>query len=78
MDDSHHGLRKRLLADLDKLDWPEATKARQRDWIGKSEGAVVRFELANNDAHLEVFTTRPDTLLVRRTGLHRNIPLLRT
>ena len=52
----------RLLADLDKLDWPEATKARQRDWIGKSEGAVVRFELANNDAHLEVFTTRPDTL----------------
>ena len=35
----------RLLADLDKLDWPEATKARQRDWIGKSEGAVVQFEL---------------------------------
>jgi leucyl-tRNA synthetase len=52
----------RLLADLDKLDWPEATKARQREWIGKSEGAIVRFPLAGREEALEVFTTRPDTL----------------
>ncbi|NCG20201.1 MAG: leucine--tRNA ligase [Rhodobacterales bacterium] len=52
----------RLLQDLDNVDWPEATKARQRDWIGKSEGAVVQFKLQGRDDHLEVFTTRPDTL----------------
>ena len=52
----------RLLNDLDKIDWPEATKARQRDWIGKSEGAQVRFALQGREDHLEVFTTRPDTL----------------
>jgi leucyl-tRNA synthetase len=50
----------RLLADLDLIDWPESTRTMQREWIGRSEGARVRF--AVGDDHLEVFTTRPDTL----------------
>ncbi|MEO8514326.1 MAG: leucine--tRNA ligase [Ignavibacteria bacterium] len=56
----------RLLIDLDMLDWPESTKEMQRNWIGKSEGAKVRFMIAGEDLGglntLEVFTTRPDTL----------------
>jgi leucyl-tRNA synthetase len=58
----------RLLNDLDKLDWPEATKEGQRNWIGKSEGAVVRFHVATDsatahrDLSFEIFTTRPDTI----------------
>ncbi len=53
----------RLLADLDEVDWPEATKKMQRDWIGRSEGARVRFPLPDHgDLGIEVFTTRPDTL----------------
>jgi leucyl-tRNA synthetase len=52
-----------LLNDLDKLDgWPEAVKTMQRNWIGRSEGLLVRFELADGSGNLEVFTTRPDTL----------------
>lgn len=53
----------RLLKDLDKLDWPERTKEGQRNWIGKSEGAVVKFKIKNPPGEiLEVFTTRPDTI----------------
>ncbi|MFP5519561.1 MAG: leucine--tRNA ligase [Bdellovibrionia bacterium] len=52
----------RLLQDLDKVDWPERTKEGQRNWIGKSEGARIRFKVAHHDATFEVFTTRPDTL----------------
>lgn len=52
----------RLLEDLDSLDWPDAVKAMQKNWIGKSVGANVRFKLENSDDFLEVFTTRPDTL----------------
>ena len=54
----------RLLEDLDRLDWPEAIKLMQRNWIGRSTGATVRFgvETAAGPAALEVFTTRPDTL----------------
>jgi leucyl-tRNA synthetase len=53
----------RLLADLDKVDWPQRTKDAQRNWIGKSEGASVIFKVQGHaDAELEVFTTRPDTL----------------
>lgn len=52
----------RLLQDLDKVDWPERTKEGQRNWIGKSEGARVRFSIDGYDGNLEVFTTRPDTL----------------
>lgn len=52
----------RLLTDLDKLDWPERTKEAQRNWIGKSEGAIVKFKVKNSDADFEIFTTRPDTM----------------
>lgn len=66
----------RLLEDLDELDWPESIKEMQRNWIGKSEGANVRFVLKptadpyatiddrtpREPAEIEVFTTRPDTL----------------
>jgi leucyl-tRNA synthetase len=52
----------RLLADLDKLDWPEGIKAMQRDWIGRSEGADVDFALPDHGENIRVFTTRPDTL----------------
>jgi len=57
----------RLLNDLESLDWPESIKAMQRNWIGRSEGANVRFPLADPPAstpekEIEVYTTRPDTL----------------
>ncbi len=53
----------RLLKDLDKLDWPESTKDIQRHWIGRSEGARIRFPLkADHQQFIEVFTTRQDTL----------------
>lgn len=52
----------RLLDALDKLDWPEAMKEMQRNWIGRSEGASVNFKLETSNAQLEVFTTRPDTI----------------
>ena len=50
----------RLMADLDTVDWPEPVKLMQRNWIGRSEGARVRFD--TGVAPIEVFTTRPDTL----------------
>ncbi|MEU0082806.1 leucine--tRNA ligase [Streptomyces sp. NPDC006274] len=53
----------RLLDDLDALDWPEAIKLQQRNWIGRSEGARVDFAVDGHDgARITVFTTRPDTL----------------
>jgi len=52
----------RLLDGLDDLDWPESIKIMQRNWIGRSEGANVRFPLVGHDDELEVYTTRPDTL----------------
>ena len=52
----------RLLADLDKLDWPEKVKKMQRDWIGKSYGAEVDFKVENTEDVITVYTTRPDTL----------------
>ena len=51
-----------LLDDLETLDWPEAIKARQRNWIGRSEGAEVLFRIEGLDEDVPVFTTRPDTL----------------
>jgi leucyl-tRNA synthetase len=52
----------RLLEDLDTLDWPENIKELQRNWIGRSEGATVRFTVDGHNENIEVFTTRPDTL----------------
>jgi leucyl-tRNA synthetase len=50
-----------LLRDIERLDWPERVKTMQRNWIGRSEGARLRFMLETGDS-LEVFTTRPDTV----------------
>jgi leucyl-tRNA synthetase len=53
----------RLIDDLDGVDWPEAIKKMQRDWIGRSSGARIEFALPDHDGRIiEVFTTRPDTL----------------
>ena len=52
----------RLLAQLDELDWPESTKEMQRNWIGKSVGAHVQFQVDGHKEHFTVFTTRCDTL----------------
>lgn len=51
-----------LIAGLDKVDWPQATKQQQLNWIGKSEGAEVTFKLASNQHDLTCFTTRIDTV----------------
>lgn len=57
----------RLLKNLEKIDWSERIKVAQRNWIGKSEGALIRFNVkgqnSNVKSYIEVFTTRPDTLL---------------
>ncbi len=52
-----------LLDNLDELDgWPDHVKKMQRDWIGRSEGVEITFDLADRQGELDVFTTRPDTL----------------
>ena len=71
------GFAEDLIKDLDKVDWPEATKKNQRAWIGKSEGAIIKFQIVTkselsksnpkskiqkNENFIKVFTTRPDTL----------------
>jgi leucyl-tRNA synthetase len=52
----------RLLDDLEGLDWPESIKAMQRNWIGKSEGAIIEFKVDGGGQNFDVYTTRPDTL----------------
>ena len=52
----------RLHQNLDTIDWSEITKTAQRNWINRSEGALLRFQIDGRDDHLEVFTTRPDTI----------------
>ncbi|HKL94965.1 MAG TPA: leucine--tRNA ligase [Haploplasma sp.] len=52
----------RLLEDLDLVDWPENLKEMQRNWIGKSNGAIINFDVLNSNVNFDVFTTRPDTI----------------
>ncbi|MEQ6354430.1 leucine--tRNA ligase [Lysinibacillus sp. M3] len=52
----------RLIDDLEEVDWPESIKDMQRNWIGRSEGAEVTFNIDGTDENFTVFTTRPDTL----------------
>ncbi|MCC8118011.1 MAG: leucine--tRNA ligase [Bacteroidales bacterium] len=52
----------RLLDGLDKIDWTDSLKETQRNWIGRSEGAEMRFKIDNSDIELEIFTTRADTI----------------
>ncbi len=52
----------RLLDSLDELDWSESIKEAQRNWIGRSRGALVKFPVVGHEEVIEVFTTRPDTL----------------
>src|SRR5262245_54991275 len=52
----------RLLEELERVDWSESIKKMQRDWIGKSEGAEVKFQVPGSKFQVEVYTTRPDTL----------------
>lgn len=52
----------RLLQGLNEIDWSESIKESQRNWIGKSVGAMVSFNVNNHDAKIDVFTTRPDTI----------------
>ncbi|MDE7114958.1 MAG: leucine--tRNA ligase [Muribaculaceae bacterium] len=52
----------RLLDDLDTLEWSDSLKETQRNWIGRSEGAEMRFPVADKDIELEIFTTRADTI----------------
>jgi len=51
-----------LLDSLDGLDWPENVKTMQRNWIGKSNGAHIKFKIENSDEYLTIFSTRPDTI----------------
>ncbi|WP_394188358.1 leucine--tRNA ligase [Paenisporosarcina quisquiliarum] len=52
----------RLIEDLDDLDWPDSIKDMQRNWVGRSEGAELTFNIADTDHSFKVFTTRPDTI----------------
>ncbi|MCH8986956.1 class I tRNA ligase family protein, partial [Patescibacteria group bacterium] len=52
----------KLLKNLEKIDWSERTKLAQKNWIGKSEGAELKFKIKDSQSTIDVFTTRPDTL----------------
>lgn len=52
----------RLISGLNKIDWPEQVKVQQKNWIGKSEGREIEFDLEDTKEKIKVFTTRPDTL----------------
>lgn len=52
----------RLLEGLDKLEWTDSLKETQKNWIGRSEGAELKFQLKNSDYHFDIFTTRADTI----------------
>ncbi len=52
----------KLISGLDGIDWPDEVKTQQRNWIGKSEGRTIEFEVVGGNRKIKVFTTRPDTL----------------
>lgn len=52
----------RLISGLDGIDWPPDVKIQQKNWIGRSEGRTIEFEIKDSDKKIKVFTTRPDTL----------------
>ena len=52
----------RLLEGLDQVNWPDSLKEMQRNWIGKSIGASIFFQIKDNKNKIEIFTTRPDTI----------------
>ena len=52
----------RLIDDLEKLDWPQSLKDMQRNWIGRSEGAIINFDIDNSNDSIAVFTTMPYTI----------------
>jgi leucyl-tRNA synthetase len=52
----------RLIQDLATIDWTDSLKEMQRNWLGRSEGAEVKFQISNSESQITVFTTRPDTL----------------
>lgn len=52
-----------LLEGLNDLNWPENVKQMQRNWIGKSDGAEIKFRIKGEERSIDIFTTRPDTLL---------------
>ena len=52
----------RLLKGLDKIDWPEPLKDMQKNWIGKSKGAMIKFKINSSSKSISVFSTRPDTI----------------
>jgi len=72
----------KLLADLDTIDWSDSLKEMQRNWIGRSEGAEVDFQVADSSEKIRVFTTRPDTLFgatyMVLSPEHRLVPQLTT
>lgn len=69
----------RLIEDLEDVDWPESIKDMQRNWIGRSEGAEVTFDIDGSDEAFSVFTTRPDTLFgATYTVLAPEHPLVKT
>ncbi len=51
-----------LLEGLDQLDWPEKVKTMQRNWIGRSQGTIIKFQIVGEERTIDIFTTRPDTL----------------
>ncbi len=69
----------RLLQGLETIDWTDALKESQRNWIGKSVGALLRFDIADHKSKIEVFTTRPDTVFgVSFMTLAPEHPLVKT
>jgi len=54
--------RDELIDDLDKVDWQDTAKLGQRNWVGRSEGALIKFQIQNSKLQIPVFTTRPDTI----------------